>query len=65
MSETIAPAESTDDLLTRHKRELQERIEMLRPLIEEYRILESALAALDGSPSAPRRRGRPPKHPQA
>jgi hypothetical protein len=63
-STTIVPTESTDDLLSRHKRELSERLELLRPLIEEYRTLEAALAALDGPPPAPRRRGRPPKSAQ-
>lgn len=36
-----------DDLLTRVQRELDERLEALRPLVDEARQLEEALDALD------------------
>ena len=39
------------DLLTRVQRELDERLETLRPLVDEARQLEEALAALDGAPA--------------
>ena len=39
------------DLLTRVQRELEERLEALRPLVDEARQLEQALEALDGAPA--------------
>jgi hypothetical protein len=53
------------DFLDEKRREMQERIKELRPLVEEYHRLEAAVRALDGvgaqgaaaSTPAPRRRG--------
>jgi hypothetical protein len=42
-----------DDLLTRVQRELDERLEALRPLVDEARQLEEALDALDAPAPAP------------
>jgi CRP-like cAMP-binding protein len=36
------------DFLDEKRREMQERIKELRPLVDEYRRLEAAIAALDG-----------------
>jgi len=61
------------DFLDAKVREIEERLQVLRPLVDEYRKLEAAAAALDGveAPSRPRaartsngsgsgsRRGRP------
>jgi CRP-like cAMP-binding protein len=49
------------DFLDEKRREMQERIKELRPLVDEYHRLEAAIAALDGvgQPSAaPARRRR-------
>jgi len=55
------------DFLDEKRRELQERLKELRPLVDEYHRLEAAVQALDGVGSAPaestvragaRRRGR-------
>jgi len=56
------------DFLDAKRREINERLKELRPLIDEYRRLEAAASALDsvegaangrGSATRPRRRGRP------
>ncbi|MEA2468597.1 MAG: hypothetical protein QOJ57_2723, partial [Thermoleophilaceae bacterium] len=47
----------TDDLISRTKRELQERIASLEAAVEELPRLKSALAALEGD-VAPARRSR-------
>ncbi|QEC47468.1 Rrf2 family transcriptional regulator [Baekduia soli] len=50
------------DFLDEKRREMQERIKELRPLVDEYHRLEAAVQALDGvgarpaAPPAPRRR---------
>jgi CRP-like cAMP-binding protein len=36
------------DFLDEKRREMQERLKELRPLVDEYRRLEAAIAALDG-----------------
>jgi hypothetical protein len=55
------------DFLDEKRKEIQARLKELQPLVEEYRLLEAADAALDGignsatltsSPSAPARRTR-------
>jgi sugar-specific transcriptional regulator TrmB len=49
------------DFLETKRKEIDARLRELKPLIEEYRQLEAAQAALAGLPSAPRaatRRGR-------
>jgi len=43
------------DFLTEKKKEIDSRLRELRPLVEEYRSLEQAAAALDGVSAAPRR----------
>jgi hypothetical protein len=45
----------TEDLITRTKRELHERIASLESALEELPRLKRALAALDGDPAPPRR----------
>jgi CRP-like cAMP-binding protein len=49
------------DFLDEKRREMQERLKELRPLVDEYHRLEAAVAALDGvgapAAAAPRRRG--------
>jgi len=47
----------TEDLITRTKRELQQRIASLESAVEELPRLKRALAALDGDPAPPRRAG--------
>jgi CRP-like cAMP-binding protein len=48
------------DFLDEKRREMQERLKELRPLVDEYHRLEAAVAALDGvgdkASSTPRRR---------
>jgi CRP-like cAMP-binding protein len=48
------------DFLDEKRREMQERLKELRPLVDEYHRLEAAVAALDGvgdkSSPSPRRR---------
>jgi hypothetical protein len=48
------------DFLDEKRREMQERLKELRPLVDEYHRLEAAVAALDGvgdkASPAPRRR---------
>jgi CRP-like cAMP-binding protein len=47
------------DFLDEKRREMQQRLKELRPLVEEYHRLEAAVAALDGvgdQPAAPARR---------
>ncbi len=49
------------DSLDTIRKQVRDRLQELAPLIEEYRQLEGALAALEGTPSAPaptRRNGR-------
>jgi len=53
------------DFLDEKKREIDARLKELRPLVEEFRRLEAAAAALDGvsggasrAPATPARRGR-------
>jgi CRP-like cAMP-binding protein len=43
------------DFLDEKRREMQERLKELRPLVDEYHRLEAAVAALDGveTPTAP------------
>ncbi len=54
------------DFLSEKRREIEQRLKELRPLVEEYTRLESAIAALDGvgaratAPARRSRRGRPP-----
>ncbi len=57
------------DFLDAKRREINDRLKELRPLIDEYRRLEAAASALDSvdgaanggaSTTRPRRRGRPP-----
>jgi hypothetical protein len=43
------------DFLTEKKKEIDSRLRELRPLVEEYRSLEQAAAALDGVSATPRR----------
>jgi hypothetical protein len=43
------------DFLTEKKKEIDSRLRELRPLVEEYRSLEQAAAALDGVSGPPRR----------
>ncbi len=48
------------DFLDEKRSELKHRLDELRPLVEEYRRLEAAIAALDGvntGGASPRRRG--------
>src|SRR5262245_27191993 len=46
------------DFLTEKRREIEQRLKELRPLVDEYHQLEAAVAALDGAkrPSAPARK---------
>jgi hypothetical protein len=53
------------DFLDEKRREMQERLKELRPLVDEFHRLEAAVSALDGvgddsapAPAAPRRRSR-------
>lgn len=52
------------DFLEETKREIKARIEELRPFVGEVAQLEQALAALDGTGSAPARRGRAAARPR-
>ena len=53
------------DFLDEKKREIDARLKELRPLVEEFRRLEAAAAALGGVPaSAGRAAGPPPKRRQ-
>jgi hypothetical protein len=51
------------DVIEKARREIEARLAELRPVIDEIRRLEDALAALTGESSAPAKRGpgRPPK----
>jgi CRP-like cAMP-binding protein len=44
---------ATSDFLDEKRNEIGARIELLKPLVEEYRRLEAAVAALDGVSGAP------------
>jgi hypothetical protein len=47
------------ELLERHRAEIRERMEQLRPVVEEHERLEAAERALSGVVEPPRRPGRP------
>lgn len=49
----------TEDLITRTKRELQERIASLEAAVDELPRLKRALSALDGEPAPARRAAAP------
>lgn len=46
------------DFLAEKKKEIEQRVDELRPYVQEAALLKAALAALENQP---KRRGRPPR----